>query len=461
MKQAYKLFHDGILALARAEQQGLIIDTEYVEKTTKELDNRIETAEKEFYNTKFYRHWQHHSHGKININSPTQLANFLFKVKKIEPLKYTDKGTPSTDEEHLLLLNIPELNQLIEIRKLKKIRDTYLISYTREQVKGVLHPFFHLHTVTTYRSSSSSPNFQNVPKRDKEAMDLIRKAIYPRIGHQLMEVDFSGLEVSIAACYHKDPTMLDYLIQKKDFHKDIAIQIFKLDSFDKHKKEDKWLRYTAKNGFVFAQFYGDYYKNNAIGMCKHIELPQTRWKGTEGVLLSNGKTISSHLISKGISSFDKFVEHLKVIEDDFWNNRFKVYNRWKKTQWSKYQQTGYITSHTGFTFSTKMRKNETTNYPIQGAAFHCLLWSFIRLDEIMRQREMDSRIVGQIHDAIVIDVNPNELETVRKLVKKILTKDLQEEWKWINVPLSVEADLGGVDESWADLKEFKINEIVK
>ena len=454
MKEAYELFHEGTLALADAEQQGLRIDLDYVEKTYKELSDRIDKLEYEFKDSKFYKHWRHFSQGNININSNTQLANFLFKGKKIKPLKYTDKGTPATDEEHLELLDIPELNILIQIRKLKKMRDTYLLAYTREQVDGILHPNFHLHVVTTYRSSSSNPNFQNIPKRDKEAMNIVRRAIYPRIGHQLMEVDFSGLEVSIACCYHKDPNMIKYLTSDKDMHGDMAIQIFKLDTFDKQK--DKYLRYCAKNGFVFAQFYGDYYKNNAIGICKLVELPQTKWNGTEGVKMSNGNTISSHLIKKGIGGFDRFVEHLKAIEDDFWNNRFRVYGAYRKKEWNRYIRQGFLESYTGFRFTAKMERNKAYNYPTQGAAFHCLLWSFIKLNNILKKRNMQTNLVGQIHDAIVLDVYPPELETISKLIKKILTKDLQNTWKWINVSLSVEADLGGVNESWADLKPYKL-----
>ena len=69
-------------------------------------------------------------------------------------------------------------------------------------------------------------------------MKTTRKALYPRPGHQLLEVDYSGLEVRIAACYHKDPVMLKYINTGYDMHADMAAQIFMIDDFDKHKPDD-------------------------------------------------------------------------------------------------------------------------------------------------------------------------------------------------------------------------------
>ena len=85
----------------------------------------------------------------------------------------------------------------LQIRKLEKIKGTYLEAFVREQTDGFIHPFYNLHNVRTYRSSSADPNFQNIPKRDKESMKICRRAILPRPGHMLVEADFSALEVNI------------------------------------------------------------------------------------------------------------------------------------------------------------------------------------------------------------------------------------------------------------------------
>ena len=150
--QAYDLIHAGTLAFARAESQGIRVDVEYAEKKKARLTKKIERLENRLYETKFYRQWQHHSKSKPNINSGTQLAYFLYNVKKLEPAKQTASGKGSTDDEALRQLNIPELNDILEIKKLQKVRDTYLDAFLREQVNGYIHPSFNLHLVRTYRS---------------------------------------------------------------------------------------------------------------------------------------------------------------------------------------------------------------------------------------------------------------------------------------------------------------------
>ena len=346
-----------------------------------------------------------------------------------------------------------ELDGLLRVRKLKKIRDTYLDAFANEQVNGVVHPFFNLHLVRTYRSSASNPNMQNIPKRDKEAMQIVRKAIYPRKGHQLVAVDYSGLEVRISTCLHRDSRMLKYINNPaSDMHSDVAKQIFKLDTFNKDIEGHTVLRNATKNGFVFPVFYGDYYKNCAFYLaCNWGGLKEGKWKPGEGIPLGD-KHLSDHLISQGLTSYTVFTKHIQDIEDDFWKNRFPEYAEWKERWWKMYQKHGYIVMHTGFRCSGVMGKNDCVNYPIQGSAFHCLLWSFIESDRVMREEKWDTKIIGQIHDEIILDVHPDELDHVVKTIKRITCVDLPKAWDWIIVPLDVGIEVSPVDASWAEKK---------
>jgi DNA polymerase I-like protein with 3'-5' exonuclease and polymerase domains len=451
-QEAYKLLHDGILALGRAEQQGIRVDMDYVTLKKEQIARRISRLEEEFKKTTFYKHWVHSRGGKVNINSGSQLRHFLYDVKKIEPAKLTTTGEGSTDEEALDALNIPELKYFSERSRFKKAMDV-LEGFEREQVNDYIHPFFNLHTARTYRSSSDHPNFQNIPKRDEEIMQICRKALFPRVGHQLMEVDYSGLEVKIAACYHKDPTMLKYINNPaSDMHADMAKQIFMLDKFD--KSVHKVLRQAAKNGFVFPEFYGDYYKNCASNMaCKWGELPQGTWKVGQGIKIGD-TPLADHMISKGIRSLSAFENHLKKIEEDFWGNRFPDYADWKDRWWTVYKKYGYVDLLTGFRCSGVMGKNDVINYPVQGAAFHCLMWSFIEMDRLINKYGLNTRIVGQIHDAIVLDVDPKELNRVIRVIRRVTCEDLPNAWPWIIVPLDVEIELCPVDKSWAEKEKF-------
>ena len=455
-KQAYQLLHNGILALSRAEEQGFCIDVDYVKKKQRQLTNKIEKLEKKLEGDEFHKTWKKTFPKTCNLNSPKQLGHILYSVKGLKPTKLTPTKKGSTDEETLKELDIPFLNKLLYIKKLKTIKNTFLNGFLREQVNGILRPSYNLHIVTTYRSSSSNPNMQNVPKREKEAMNITRKAIIPRPGHQLLELDFSGMEVKIAACYHKDKNMLKYINNPgSDLHADMAEQIFLL-KIDKSIKEHSLLRTATKNGFVFPQFYGDYYKNNALSLAKWCELPKNgKWKKGQGVEI-NGISISEHLINNGIKSINSFINHLQDIETHFWKERFFEYGKWKERWWRQYQKQGYFEMKTGFVCKGEMKRNDVINYPIQGSAFHCLLWSFIEVDKIMQKEKWKTRLIGQIHDSILLDTHPNELNHVAKTIKRIATKDLPAAWDWICVPLEIEVELCPVDGSWAEKKDWKL-----
>ena len=459
LNDAYNLIHEGSLALARAERQGIRVDVEYGEKQKRILTKRINREYRLFEKTKLCNLWKKIYGTKTNLDSDHQLAKLLYTTLKLTPPKTTEKGKQgSTDKESLLQLekDVPEIKQVLQIRKLLKVRDTYLDAYLREQTDGFIHPFFNLHTVRTYRSSSDRPNFQNIPKRDEEASNICRRALLPRPRNQLLEIDFSGLEVSIAACYHKDPTMLKYLKDPdSDLHRDMAKQIFMVDNFNaKEYSEHSLLRKATKNGFVFPQFYGDYYGNNAVGLCSWVDLPRGKWASGQGIKLPGGTYISDHLISKGVKSFDDFVEHMKQIEDDFWNRRFKTYKRWKKSWIRKYHQRGYIQMLTGFICSEIMGEKEAINYPIQGSAFHCLLWTFIQVDKAAQEENWQTKLIGQIHDSIIFDVHPPELEHVAKTVHKIATEELPKAWPWIIVPLEVDMELTPIDGAWSEQESY-------
>ena len=449
-KEAYKLLHDGVLALSRVEQQGLRIDVRYIERQERKIDRKIKRLEQSFFETDFYKEWEQ-SKRKVNIYSPAQLSTFLYKVKKYKSVKKTASGGGSTDEEALKLLNIPALGILLEIKKLKKVKDTYLLSIKREQTDGQIHPFYNLHNVRSFRSSSNSPNFQNMPVRDKESMLYVRRAIFPRKGHQLMEVDYGQLEVRIAASYCGDSKLAEDILHG-DMHRDMAVELFKLQKYV--PEQHNVLRQAAKNGFIFPQFYGDYYKNCADNMaCTWGKLPKTRWKSGMGIEIG-GTHLSDMLIEQGIRSYTVFENHVQTVESDFWQRRYKAYNSWRNKQWETYKKTGHITSLTGFVFQGIMSRNDVYNYPIQGAAFHCLLWSLIELMKAQTRERWKTKIVGQIHDSILFDVHPDELDYVLPVIQCIMCNDVRQHWKWITVPLEIEADLCPVNASWAEKKPY-------
>lgn len=440
-KNAYELFHRGTLALLNIETNGILVDIEYIKRIKKHLELRINDLEKQIKTSSFYKEW-----AKIqkepNFYSNVQLSNYLYNHLKLNPLKYTPSGNGSTDEESLKYLNIYEVDLILKIKKYQKIVKTYLDNYLEEQTNSIIHPFFHLNLVSTYRSSSSNPNLQNVPKRDLVSKYIARRSFIPREGNVFVEIDYSNLEVRISACYHKDPLMIEYINNpSSDMHKDIAEEIFML-KIDKEKESHKVLRNAAKNGFVFPQFYGDYYGNCANYIAfDWCNLPlEGQWKKTDGILLED-ITLAEHLIDKGIKNFEDFREHIKEIEHKFWKKRFVKYDQWKEEWYEEYLKKGYIEMFTGFILKGHMNKKKVINYPIQGTAFHCLLWSLIEIDKFLNENNMKSKIVCEIHDSLLIDVCKDELETIKTISKEIMCKKIKENWGWIIVPLEVETEI--------------------
>lgn len=454
-QQAYKLLHDGCVALSNVEANGMRIDMDYLDRTISKIGGKIKALGEELRDSDFYGIWRREFGSRTNLGSREQLGKVLFDVMGHKPTAFTKTGRPKLDGSAAESIDEPFVKDYMRLEKLKKVNNTFLAGIKREVRNGFLHPVFNLHTVQTYRSSSDSPNFQNFPIRDPKMGKIIRQCFIPRKGHHLVEIDYSGLEVRVAACYHKDPTMISYIKDPtKDMHRDMAAQCYSV----KPEQVSKGMRYCGKNMFVFPQFYGDFYINNARAMWEAIDA-----MGHE----VDGVPLKQYLKQKNILRLGAcdakqqpangtFEKHIKKVEMDFWQKRFKVYNQWKRKWWDKYLENGGFPTLTGFRIDGVMGRNDVINYPVQGSAFHCLLWSLIQLNRWLRKNKMRSKIVGQIHDSIVADVHEDELEDYLAQAKQIMTQDLLKKWKWIIVPLDVEAEVTPVDGTWYEKKEREI-----
>lgn len=432
---AIKLMQEGSMALARAERNGIHIDMRYCHRTLKRITRKCDKIDEELRDSELYTKGRKEYGKKFNPESNEQLAYILYEVLGHDVTKTTATGKNSTDEEALRATGNKDVLKVLEKRKLTKVGTTYIGGFVREQINGIIHPFFHLHFVRTFRGSSSNPNFQNIPNRDPEMKALARTAIIPRPGHMLLAADFSGVEVRVATCYHKDPEMIKYNSDStKDMHRDMAMECYKIPQ----KLISKVVRNSVKGKFVFAQFYGDYWKSCAQGMWQDV-LDEKTYK------LDDGTTLLSHMRSVGLGNLPRFESHIEKVEKNFWGKRFPKYAEWKEEWWDGYQERGYFDTLTGFRCGGIMSRNDAINYPVQGSAFHCLLWSLTRITEIGIKRKWRSHVVAQIHDEIVMDVHPDELEEVTEVLNYIMQEALLEHYKWIIVPIEVEIEACPVD----------------
>lgn len=438
---AYNFFHGGLEELSIIENNGICIDIDFYKKKSEFLFSKMKILEKKILESEEVRVWEKRKDKKkyknkiFDFNSSTQLRILLYDFLDIIPVKKTKKGNVSVDYEALEKLqnDYEFVKSILDWRKLQKLKDTYLAGFIREEVDNKIHTVFNLNIARSYRPSTSNPNFANIPKHDKKAQRICRSGIIPSKGNILFEVDYSGIEVRVSACYHKDKVMVNYINNPEfDMHRDSAMDLFLMEK----EEVDKNTRFLAKSDFVFAQFYGDYYKKCAENL----------WRNSDGC-------IKNHLKKKGIKTYSKFEKHVQRIEDIFWNEKFVGYSKWKKDTWRDYQKKGYIKSLTGFVYGNYMDRKQVNNYPIQGSAFHCLLWSLIQINRYLRKNKYETKIINQVYDDILFDMVPDEKEELKPIIKKIMTKDIREKFKWIIVPLNIDMEVSEINGNWYKMLE--------
>ncbi len=456
LKEAYSLLHKGSLVLSRMEANGIRIDLEYLDKTIQKLDKDVLSLQKELKSDEIYKVWFNKYGNSTDVNSTKQMRDVFYNVLKFPVTSVTEKTKiPKIDDTALTKIDKPFTRNFLKIKKYTNLK-TRLVSLKGLTVNGYFHPIFNLHTASTYRSSSGGSegadwNIQNTPTRDEELGKLIRQCFVPDNDCVLIENDFKTLEVCIGACYHRDPLLIEYIKDPtKDMHRDSAAKIYKLPLKESAAKK---IRYYGKNAFVFPEFYGSVYFQCA----PHL------WEATDKLKLSDGTSLKDHLKSKGIKSLGDcepnanlvdgtFVHHLKQFEDEFWGKKFRVYAQWKKNWFQQYLKTGGFQMLTGFYVEGIYKRNEVVNYPIQGGAFHCLLWTITRLQEILEARGMKAKLIAQIHDSVLANVPKSEVQEYLKIVNHIVSVELPKEWKWICVPLKIEAEISA--RSWFHKKPW-------
>jgi len=441
--EGYNLFHEGTLALMDIERRGWPVDVPYLEKTTEWAGREIKKKLKKINQHKEIDVWKSLYGNEFNIDSDDQLRVVLFDKMGHTPSILTKKEKPSTSAEALELLKVPFVKDLIGYRKLRKVKVTYLDGILREQVGGIIHASFGLSQIKTFRSRCGNPNLQNIPAHDAAMAELVRKAFRADPDCMIVEVDYSGAEVRVGCGYHLDPTMIDYVLDDStDMHRDMAAECYYLEESDITKP----LRNSVKGDFVFAAFYGSFYKLMAPKL----------WKSTGDLQTVDGQALRTHLREHGIKGVKSFTKHIGNVEKDFWEERFPVYADWKDHWYQDYLIKGYADMLTGFRYSGVAKRNEVINAPIQGSAFHCLLWALNRTHEELPTINPRNRILGQVHDSLILNVHPKDKDDVLALVKEISTERVRKHWDWINVPMEIEAEASPVDGTWFDKTEIAI-----
>lgn len=351
---------------------------------------------------------------EFNINSTKQLGEVLFEKLKLPVIKKTKNGY-STDVDTLEKLQCEHeiIEYILEYRQLAKLNSTYIegmIPYINKNT-GRIHSYFHQTVTATGRISSTEPNLQNIPTRIEIGKKL-RKVFKPAENKIFLDADYSQIELRVLAHVSKDETMVDNFIHDEDIHAQAASRVFGVP-LDEVTKE---LRSKAK-----AVNFGIVYGISDFGLAGQIHSSRKQAK----------QYIEQYLEKyNGIKTFmDEAVEDAKK----------KGYIE------TMYNRRRYIPELTSKSYIVrKFGERVAMNTPIQGTAADIMKIAMINVFRELKNRNLNSKIVLQVHDELLIETDIKEKDEVRE----ILVNNMEHAAKLL-VPLKVEVAEG---ENWYDAK---------
>lgn len=434
LNAAYKLLQDGAESFAYMEQQGIRLDMPLLYKYRKEWGEEFDSLKYSVLSSEEAIKFEKLKGRPIQYNKQigrADLTSLLVEVMGLPSSSVMDVDYLTTFQDKCEFLQYE-----LKARKVLK-RIGVLENWLSLQVEGFLHPSFNLDVARSYRSSSSEPNFQNVIKRDEEGV-LIRKLIIPREGHVILEVDYGGMEVRILACWSKDPVLIDFVVSGYDMHGHWATEVYGAQKKQMDKEFWKKLRYGAKNAFVFPNFYGSYWKNTAPQLWEHMNEEMKReWKGRK---------------ENGIP--ESWTEHVKNCDSKFWR-MFKGVRNKQEEAVEQYKQSGYLQMiGWGFRRHGYLSRNAIFNTHIQGPAYHCLMDCINHLISKQQKEKWETKMPGQIHDAIFLDNKLEEKSHVMEVITEEMTVNIRRRNKWIIVPLEVEWEEGR--SNWLEMEKLNL-----
>ena len=392
--------------LFRMEKEGFAVDADYLRELGREYTREIAQRRQEVIDAC--------GQGEFNLNSTQQLGEVLFDRLNLPHGKKTSKGY-STAVEVLegLRWDAPEIIEpLLRYRKLMKLNGTYVEGMLPLiDAKGRVHSTFDQVATATGRLSSSEPNLQNIPVRTEEGREL-RKVFVPREGWVLLDADYSQIELRLMAHFSGDPALVEAFRNGEDIHARTASEIFEVPP--------EWvtpeLRSRAK-AVNFGLIYG-----------------------ISGFGLSRNTGVSRR---EAASFIEKYFEKYPGIK------------RFMDEAASEGAQKGYAQTMMGRRrYLPELRspkapirefgKRAAMNTPIQGTAADIMKLAMVRVDEALRREHLQSRLILQVHDELLLECPPEEADAAAKLLQEAMEQVIT-----LKVPLVAEVHRGS---NWFEAK---------
>ncbi len=407
LKLVYDIEVPLTFVLADMEYNGVSVDENCLRELTQYMDKELENIECKIYES---------AGEKFNINSPKQVGEILYEKMGIKPKKKRGKSSYSTGaavlEELAEEYEIAKL--IIDYRKYAKLKSTYTDALPElvNPKDGRIHTTYNQTITATGRLSSSNPNLQNIPVRTEEG-NKIRNAFAPKDKENavILSADYSQIELRLLAHISQDKHLMEAFNSGVDVHTLTASKVFEVPVEDVTKE----MRYKAK-----AVNFGIIYGQSKYGLAKALGI---------------SKTEAENFINKYFATYPRVKAYMEgtIIEVEQKGFVETVFGR------KRYLESELASSNV---MIREFGKRAAINQPMQGTAADLMKIAMIDFSKKLKENNLQSKMIIQVHDELVLEVLKSELDIVTRLVKEAMELNQP-----LSVPLVVDVNVG---ESWKE-----------
>ena len=405
-----------IPVVASMQYAGVTLDVDFLSDMSRELQEQLADLEQQIYDNSG-------GHGKFNINSPKQLNVVLFDTLKlpVEGLQKTKQGYSTNAVTLEILQNEhPIIGMIIDYRELSKLQGTYVDALPElvNPKTGRLHTSYNQTGSATGRFSSSNPNLQNIPIRT-ELGRQVRKAFVAPEGYVLLAVDYSQIELRVMAHMSEDATLIDAFHRGLDIHQATAATVSGI------KPED--VTYEQRS-FAKRVNFGLMYGMGAFRLARDSELT----------------------LAEAEDFVDTYFERMPGVKQYIDDTKAFVWEHgYTETLYGRRRDYPAIKGGTR-SRSTAAEERAAINMPIQGTAADILKQSMLNLYDRLNESNFDAKMILQVHDELVLEVNADQLQDVKALVVETMESAFPD-GKPLLVPLRANASYGT---NWLDMEDM-------
>ncbi len=358
------------------EQAGIRLKPEELKRYGDTLAERIAVLEQAIYKQ---------AGREFNINSPKQLGEILFDEMQLPGGKKTKTGySTAADVLEKLATEHPFVKDILEYRGLAKLKSTYadgLANYVDEEHR--IHTTFNQTITATGRISSTEPNLQNIPMR-MELGRLIRKVFVPKDGYLFMDADYSQIELRILAHMSEDAELIDAYHQDQDIHRITASKVF-------HTPFEEVTDLQRRN--AKAVNFGIVYGISSFGLSQDLSISRKE---------------ASEYIEQYFATYPGVKRYLDQAVTDAKEHGYSVTMYGRRRPIPELKSSNFMQRQFG--------ERVAMNAPIQGTAADIMKIAMIRVFDRIREEKLQSRLILQIHDELLIETEPSEQEKVRSIL---------------------------------------------